>query len=153
MKKKKAFTLLELIIVIIIIGVLVKLALPKMFTLVERARAAEAVATFATLRSAIDRCILMVGAAGKDEELCEQWGNLDIEDPSLAPGSHFNYQIDITPRTSYFEGDCGYYSAYFWAYRNSRNGFTPSPEDYIYHEFCPCGTYITEGHGIFEGAV
>lgn len=40
---KKAFTLLELVIVIIIIGVLASLALPRMFRVIEGTKAAEAV--------------------------------------------------------------------------------------------------------------
>lgn len=63
-KTSKAFTLLEIVIVIIIIGVLASLALPKLFGMVESSRSAEALASFATLRREIERCYLMYGPGG-----------------------------------------------------------------------------------------
>ena len=53
---KKGFTLLELIIVIVIVGVLASLALPKLFSVIVGARSTEAIATIATIRSAMERC-------------------------------------------------------------------------------------------------
>jgi type IV pilus assembly protein PilE len=49
---KKGFTLLELIIVVIVIGILVSIALPKFITVTEKARAADAFAILGTMRSA-----------------------------------------------------------------------------------------------------
>ena len=49
---KKGFTLLELIVVIIVLGVLASIALPQYFKVVERGRTAEAVSILGLLRSA-----------------------------------------------------------------------------------------------------
>ena len=49
---KKGFTLLELIVVIIIIGVLASLGLPQFFKTVEKGRTAEGTSLLGTLRSA-----------------------------------------------------------------------------------------------------
>jgi len=92
---QSAFTLLELVIVVIIIGVLASLALPRMFSMVEYSRSAEAWANIATIRTAMERCYL-----NNDGDV---WGlacclncdgitkGLDIQDPTDSPGSHFGY--------------------------------------------------------------
>lgn len=49
---KKGFTLLELIVVIIVLGVIMAIALPQYFKVVERGRTAEAVNVLGVLRAA-----------------------------------------------------------------------------------------------------
>ena len=91
---KKGFTILEVLIVIIIIGVLTSLALPKMFMMVEGARAAEAVAAIGTIRAAMERCFLMNNGSYSNCYLNKFYkgeNTLDIEDPGNSPGAHFSY--------------------------------------------------------------
>ncbi|MEW5894890.1 MAG: prepilin-type N-terminal cleavage/methylation domain-containing protein [Candidatus Omnitrophota bacterium] len=52
--KPSAFTLLEIIIVIIIIGVLAGLGLPRLFKSIEESRLSEAAANISSLRSAAE---------------------------------------------------------------------------------------------------
>ena len=90
LKNRSGFTLLEVIIVIIIVGVLASLALPRFFSTVEYSRATEAMQAIATVRQSMERCYLMrVSYTGP----CSTFGNLDVEDPNGSPNSHFNYTM------------------------------------------------------------
>ncbi len=60
--KKKGFTLLEIIVVLIIVGVLAAIALPNLFGQVERNRAQEALTFFSSIKSAVEACVLSTGA-------------------------------------------------------------------------------------------
>jgi prepilin-type N-terminal cleavage/methylation domain-containing protein len=53
--KKKGFTLIEVLIVIIIIGILAAIALPQYVSTLEKARSAEALGALGSMRSAMDR--------------------------------------------------------------------------------------------------
>ncbi len=90
LKNRSGFTLLEVIIVIIIVGVLASLALPRFFSTVEYSRATEAMQAIATVRQSMERCYLMrVSYTGP----CAVFASLDVEDPNTTPNSHFNYAI------------------------------------------------------------
>ena len=93
---KSGFTLLEIIIVIIIVGVLASLALPRFFSTVEYSRATEALNSLGVIRQAVVRC----GLLDNSITLCGTFADLDISDPGLEPGSHFTYAIAVdTPAT------------------------------------------------------
>lgn len=59
---RKGFTLMELIIVVIIVGILAAIALPQFFKTAERARASEGVNTLGALRAAQQRYYAEHGA-------------------------------------------------------------------------------------------
>ena len=79
--RKKGFTLLELIIVIVILGILASFALPRYFRVAERGRSAEAVSVLGTLRSAQMRAR---AERGVYQGLC---ANLDVD---ITPPRFFN---------------------------------------------------------------
>jgi len=106
---KSGFTLLEIIIVIIIVGVLASIALPKFFRTVEYSRSTEALSSINSIRQSIERCYLQRSAYTN----CGAFANLDVEDPSSAQNSHFGY--GITPAAG------GYTIT---ATRNTRDGGT-----------------------------
>jgi len=88
---KSGFTLLEIIIVIIIVGVLASLALPKFFATIEYSRSTEALAAITATRGAMERCYLQRNGSYAN---CTTFGTqLDIPNPQNSPNAHFNYAI------------------------------------------------------------
>ncbi len=100
---KSGFTLLEIIIVIIIVGVLASLALPKFFQTVEFSKSTEALATIGTLRQAMERCYLQNQPNTYVGCLIT---NLDVANPSNNavppnPAALFNYTIPVVGLSNY----------------------------------------------------
>ena len=108
MKHKSGFTLLEIIIVIIIIGVLASLALPRLFSTVEYSRATEAFSAIQALRGSLERCYL---GRGGNYTGCDI-GVIDVENPAFSNNSHFTYTITGQNVTGYV----------VTAFRNTRDG-------------------------------
>ena len=88
MKNKSGFTLLEIIIVIIIVGVLASLALPRFFTTIEYSKAQEALHALTVLRQAMNRCYLF----DSDFTSCTL-AALAVEDPGTLPNAEFTYAV------------------------------------------------------------
>ncbi|MCM8773787.1 MAG: prepilin-type N-terminal cleavage/methylation domain-containing protein [Candidatus Omnitrophica bacterium] len=74
---KKGFTLLELLIVVIIVGILAGIALPQFFRAAERARASEGVNALGVIRSSLLRYYSERGA------LTNSLTDLDVEMPTF----------------------------------------------------------------------
>lgn len=99
-RNKKGFTLLEIIIVVIIVGVLASLALPRLFNTVEFSRSTEAMSNIGALRQAIERCQLRnSGYVG-----CNAYGVggiTDVPNPNGEPNAHFTYAITLQAGAGY----------------------------------------------------
>ena len=95
--KNQGFTLLEIIIVIIIVGVLASLALPRFFRTVEYSRGTEALTSLNAVRQSMERCYLQRNAYTN----CNAFANLDLEDPASSPNNHFTYAIAPAAATTY----------------------------------------------------
>ncbi len=96
-QNKSGFTLLEIIIVIIIVGVLASLALPRFFATVEFSKSTEALNAMAALRGSMERCYL----ASSGTYVGCAITNLDVEDPGLSPGARFTYAASGQTATAY----------------------------------------------------
>ena len=96
-KNNSGFTLLEIVIAIIIVGVLASLALPKFFSTVEYSKSTEALTAMASLRQSMERCHLQ---SNETYVGCDQ-SNIDMSDPTNSTGSHFAYAIAGQTTTAY----------------------------------------------------
>lgn len=94
-QNKSGFTLLEIIIVIIIVGVLASLALPRFFATVEFSKSAEALNAMSTIRQSLERCFVAVPNTyvGCNLDTLLAVNNLDVADPGLSPGARFTYVV------------------------------------------------------------
>ena len=96
MNNRSGFTLLEIIIVIIIVGVLASLALPRFFQTIAFSRSTEALNAIGVLKRATDRCALMAGeGTAVDFTNCDTLANIGVEDPGLAAGAFFDYTVAL----------------------------------------------------------
>lgn len=95
---KSGFTLLEIIIVIIIVGVLASLALPRLFNTIEYSRSTEALNTIGGLKRQADRCALANEATGgvPNWATCVTWDQLATSNPGAVPGAIFSYVVSFT---------------------------------------------------------
>lgn len=86
--KKKGFTLLELLIVVVILAILAGLALPQYLRTIKRAREAEGLQSLGVARSALMRYY----AEWEDLSVVTfVSGELDITDINASPDRLFNY--------------------------------------------------------------
>jgi prepilin-type N-terminal cleavage/methylation domain-containing protein len=146
--KTKAFTLLELVIVVIIIGVLATLALAGMFDVIERSRIAEAFAAAQTIRSAMERYALMNNGSyegieiGFNGDYCNHdWSVLAIGNPSCTPNSHFGYDVYGAQTLS---GEPGFTIG---CTRNDHEQFGPSKNGSIVISYPAAGGSSGGGYG------
>ncbi|MCB9772169.1 MAG: prepilin-type N-terminal cleavage/methylation domain-containing protein [Candidatus Omnitrophica bacterium] len=121
--RTRGFTVLELIIVVVIVGVLTSLAMPKMFLMIERTRIVEGVGLLMEMRSYLDRCYLM---NNQDYAPCSNVRTTsDLTAMAQTPNSHFfygGYEITVVPTSS---------EAYvLTVFRNSYELGVPDPGGY-----------------------
>ncbi len=95
--KNKGFTLLELLVVVLIIGILAGIALPQYRKSVEKAKLSEALLNFQTLKNAMDRYML--------QNVCPDnptyWPD-DIQLDVELSGGEFNAYHYVTKDFKYF---------------------------------------------------
>ena len=94
-QNKSGFTLIEIIVVLIIVGVLVSISLPNLFRQIERNRAQKALNTMNYIRAAIESC--GVNNNNSFDTSCDQFSQLNIDNPN---NTEFSFAITGTNATS-----------------------------------------------------
>jgi len=87
---KKGFTLLEVLIVVIIIGILVAIALPQYTTTLEKSKSAEAVTNVGSLKAAVDRYWYQ---NNETDPTNTDINKLDVDNPNNVVGKLYTYSI------------------------------------------------------------
>jgi type IV pilus assembly protein PilA len=132
----KGFTMIELMVVLIILGILVAVAAPMYFSNTERARASEAVAALGMIRSALREF-----RAGGGAYFASANGNIQNPlPPSANPG--VNATIGVT---QYF-APAAYSIAL--AAADAQFGTTPPPQDFIIFATGAAATNVTCGGAV-----
>ena len=88
--RRKGFTMLEILIVIIIIAILATFAIPQYLKASRRAIAAEAVTGIGSIRGALARYFQ------EHNKLTKTIADLDVDDPGKVKHSNFSYTIPST---------------------------------------------------------
>jgi len=89
--KRKGFTMLEILIVIIIIAILATFAIPQYLRASQRAIAAEAVTSIGAVRGALARYYQENGSFTG-----VAWSELDIDNPNDVNKANFSYGLPLT---------------------------------------------------------
>ena len=131
--RKIGFTLTELLIVVIILGIVATLALPMLVKTMEKAKLGEVASNLNLIRTGQKIYFLEYGTFAPDLS----W--LNIEDPNNESGRYFDYSITSPEKVPPDASD-------FTAKAQRKNG-APSPYSTYYYEISKDGTIASQPAG------
>lgn len=125
--KKRAFTLTELLIAVVIIAILATLALPMLVKTLEKAKIGEAISNLNLIRTGQKIYFLEYSRFAPDIS------DLNIEDPNDPTSRYFDYNVFSSDYSSTFTG------------RAQRRNNAPNPYDTYYYDINESGTITSNG--------
>ena len=95
MKRRKGFTLTEILVTVIIIGVLASVTISKYTWVIERSRASEATEVLLTAYAGVRRLIIDGEEYGPPQpwQHSLSWTRLGMSDPNAMPNAYFSYSF------------------------------------------------------------
>lgn len=124
--RKIGFTLTELLIVVIILGILATLALPMLVKTIEKAKVGEAISNLNLIRTGQKIYFLEYST------FTSSLDSLNIENPNDTTSSYFDYSIPSSDSSDFTA-------------RAQRKNNAPSPYSTYYYEIKKSGTITSNG--------
>ena len=129
--KKKGFTLIEIIVVLIILGVLAQIAIPSYFSWVERSKAYEAMAALKTFQNQVEACLQAYGFSVANSSRCLT--DIHHAQPAM---TNFFFQTD-EPATTL---DVGIYTIFIFRSNTPNDPCMTGPGVYTCQRPSVCGS-------------
>ncbi len=103
MKKRAGFTLIEMMVTVVVLGIIISIAIPKYMTQVEKMRGAEARSICYQAYAGYQRLVADGETINASNNVT--WRRLGMSDPNLNPNRYFDYVLQGGSNPTFFRGN------------------------------------------------